>query len=118
MEIEGRSSEIKKEVTYRWKLPPGKRFFIKENLHGDKEDWYPAEVEPGYRVIIGKGKLRTAKGGGKIGYGEIKEIRGDSFFSGEVFVSVGKEARVFFKKKPRFDQPKIPNFPKIPRDKK
>jgi len=117
METEGRPTEIKKEVTYRWRLYPGKRFFVKESLYGDKEDWYPASVPPNHELVIGRGRLRTAKGGGKIGYGVIKEIKGDSFFSDDVLVTIGQEARVFFKKKPHFEQPKIPGFPKIPKDK-
>jgi len=107
----------KREVTYRWKLFPGKNFFIKEGLHGDKEDWHPTEVELGHKVIVGRGRLTTAKGGGKIGYATINEVEGGPFFSNDVFVSAGKEVRIFFRKKLRLDQPKIPNFPRIPKNK-
>jgi len=121
MEIEGKSfeprKEFKKKPTFRWTLYPGKRIFIKEDLHGDGEDWYPAKVELGHEVVVGRGKLRTAKGGNRVGYGVISEVKGDSFFSEGVLVSPGKEARIFFKKKARFDQPKIPGFPKIPKNK-
>ena len=121
MEIEGKSFEPKREnkkgVTYSWRLYPGKRIFIKEDLHGDKEDWYPTKVESGHEVVVGQGKLRTAKGGGKIGYGVINEVKGDSFFSEGILVSAGKEARIFFKKKHRFNQPRITNFPRIPKNK-
>jgi len=121
MEIEGKSfesrKELKKKPTFRWTLYPGKGIFIKESLHGDGEDWYPAKVEMGHEVIVGQGKLRTAKGGGKIGYGVISEVKGDSFFSGDILVSAGKEARIFFKKKNRLNQPMITNFPRIPKNK-
>ncbi len=116
--INFRPPEVKKEITYKWTLYPGKRIFIKESLHGDREDWYPAEVEPDHKVIVGRGILRTSKGGGKIGYGVIKEIVGGSFFSGNILVSEGKEVRIFFKKKERLNQPKILNFPKIHKENK
>jgi hypothetical protein len=114
--IEVKLPEIKKEVTYSWTLYPGKKFAVKDALYGEEERWHPVEVDSEHEVIVGRGNLRTAKGGGKIGYGVIKEIKGNSFFSGQILVSVGKEARIFFKKKHHFDQPKVPNFPRIPKD--
>lgn len=87
----------KETKSFSWPLRSGRLFQVKDQGL-EREDWYNVEVAPGYEILIGQGKIKQ---GGKVGEGRITDIKGEgrSFFSGDILVCPGKEARVFFEGK-------------------
>ena len=90
--VETKEGLSKERGKYSWILHRDHRFFVRTQKADAPAD-YPVQVQDGYDVRIGHGKLLAGRG-----IGIIEEIigEGDSFFSGDILVVPGLPARIPF----------------------